>query len=120
MSALGCPHPYPGVKVSSSLLSVWRDGNPGPLAVTPFGPYPLYVVYPHPWSNRSLSLSCTGEKKKAVCVCLVVGSLPLRGEAVFLASIRCVHGLENAVCSAYQSLLSMSVAYGLFWVNLEE
>lgn len=63
---------------------------------------------------------CTGEKKKAVCVCLVVGSLPLRGEAVFLASIRCVHGLENAVCSAYQSLLSMSVAYGLFWVNLEE
>ena len=44
---------------------------------------------------------------------------PWRGD-VFLASIRCVHGLEMRFALAYQSLLSMYVAYGLFWVNLEE
>lgn len=87
-----------------------------------FGPQPLCVVPPppSPMAQQESVSFCTGEEKNAVYVCLVVGRLLLRGKAVFLASIRCVHGLENAVCSAYQSLLSMSVAYGLFWVNLEE
>lgn len=38
----------------------------------------------------------------------------------FLLVFRCVHGLEMRFALAYQSLLSMYVAYGLFWVNLEE
>lgn len=39
------PRPRPGrpppVKVLSPLLSVWRDGNPDPLVVTPFAPPPF-------------------------------------------------------------------------------